>query len=262
MKQFDKYKYYLESVQDPDADVSFFKLVWNDLRKNKPLKTLKEDFCGTFAVCCKWVQSSSKHLAIGVDLDKNTLQYGLDNYYCKLDSNQKKRITLYNQNVLSLKVSNVDIAAASNFSYYIFKERKDLLQYFKMAKHSLNKHGLFIIDCFGGSECFEPNEDSTKHKNFTYYWDQDSYDPINNWATFYIHFKLKNERNIRKKVFTYDWRMWSIPELRDALHDAGFKKTHIYWEGTDKDGSGDGNYKRVQTGEACQSWVAYIVSEK
>ena len=67
----------------------------------------------------------------------------------------------------------------------------------------------------------------------------------------------KNER-----VFTYDWRMWSIPELRDILFEVGFKKTHIYWEGTTKAGEGDGNFTRTEKGESCLSWIAYIAAEK
>ncbi len=65
-----------------------------------------------------------------------------------------------------------------------------------------------------------------------------------------------------EQVFTYDWRMWSIPEIRDIMHEVGFRKTHVYWEGTAKDGSGDGNFTRVDHGEACQSWIAYVVGEK
>lgn len=57
--------------------------------------------------------------------------------------------------------------------------------------------------------------------------------------------------------------MWSIPELRDILEDVGFKRTHVYWEGTDKDGEGDGVFKRIEVSdEDCESWVAYIVAEK
>ncbi len=259
--KFDKYKLYLASVQDPEADVDFFEMVWGELRPKKKLISLKEDFCGTFAVCCQWVKSDDSRQATGVDLDKIPLQYGLDNYYSKLNSAQQNRITIHNKNVLDLKVSGLDIVTASNFSYYIFKERKKLLAYFKVAKSSINKNGLFVIDCFGGSDCYEPNEDSTKYKDFTYYWDQDSYNPINNAATFYIHFKRKNEKK-RNKVFSYDWRLWSIPELRDALYDAGFSKTHVYWEGTDDKGDGNGVYTRTNQGEVCESWIAYIVAEK
>ena len=258
--KFDKYKYYIKSVQEPISEIEFFEKVWKELRgKTKP-KTLREDFCGTFILCCEWVKSKPDRVAIGVDLDSTPLDYGLKNHFSKLDNKQKKRITLINKNVLSFKTPCVDIINASNFSYFIFKKRKDLYKYFLNAKKCLNDSGLFIIDCFGGSDCFAPNEESTKHENFTYYWDQDSYNPITNEAKFYIHFRLSKKRV--NKVFTYDWRMWSIPELRDILYDVGFSKTNVYWEGTDENGEGDGVFSKTELGEACESWVSYIVAEK
>ena len=43
------------------------------------------------------------------------------------------------------------------------------------------------MDIFGGSECYEANEEETEHDDFSYFWDQDSYDPVTNEAMFYIH---------------------------------------------------------------------------
>ena len=45
------------------------------------------------------------------------------------------------------------------------------------------------MDCVGGSECYEANEEETDHEDdgFSYFWDQDSYNPITNEAQFYIH---------------------------------------------------------------------------
>ena len=55
--------------------------------------------------------------------------------------------------------------------------------------------------------------------------------------------------------------MWAIPELKDILDEVGFKTT-VYWEGTTKDGDGDGDFKPVTQGEECEAWIAYLVSEK
>jgi hypothetical protein len=57
--------------------------------------------------------------------------------------------------------------------------------------------------------------------------------------------------------------MWSLPELRDILLEVGYKNVGFYWEGTDSDGDGDGNYSRtVDPKEECEAWVAYLVAEK
>lgn len=260
LSDFDKYYYYRNSVQSPDNDVMFFRDTFKKLRGRKP-RTMREDFCGTFAISCEWVKLNPQFEAIGVDLDPEPIAYGKKNYLPLLKPEQQKRVKVYEKDVLSKGMPSADIVIATNFSYFIFKQRQQLVKYFSNVHRSLNENGLFIIDVFGGPHCMEPNEEETEHEKWSYFWDQDLYDPVNNHAMFYIHFKRKGEKK-REKVFTYDWRMWSIPELRDILQDAGFNHVHVYWEGSDKDGEGNGIFEKVNEGEECDAWVAYLVAEK
>lgn len=257
---FDKYYYYKKSVQSPDADVEFLHKAYKEL-KNKPAKILREDFCGTFSICCEWVKMDKSHSAIGVDLDAEPIKYGKNNYYTELTEEQQSRIQVVEKNVMDKSLPKADIISAQNFSYFIFKSREVLKDYFKNAYKTLNEDGIFIIDCFGGSQCQEPNEEETEHGEFSYFWDQDKFDPVTNEALFHIHFKRKGEKK-KEKVFSYDWRMWSLPELCEVMSEVGFSNTHIYWEGTDKDGEGNGEFTRVTEGEDCESWVAYVAAEK
>jgi len=64
------------------------------------------------------------------------------------------------------------------------------------------------------------------------------------------------------KAFTYEWRFWTLPELQDALMEAGFSQVVVYWEGADEDGGGNGQWKIDTRGEACAGWVAYIAALK
>jgi SAM-dependent methyltransferase len=261
-EEFDKYYYYRNSVQSPDTDVVFLRDTYKEISGKKP-KTLREDFCGTFSICCEWAKLHSNHEAIGVDLDPEPIKYGIENYLPLLKEEHRNRVNVYQKNVLDKKLPNADVIAALNFSYSLFKDRDTLRKYFKNCVKTLNKDGVFICDVFGGSQCYEPNEEETEHtdKGFSYFWDQDSWDPVTNEAMFYIHFKRKGEKK-REKVFTYDWRLWSIPELREILEEAGFLKTFVYWEGTTDDGEGDGDFKQVDKGEDCESWVSYIAAVK
>lgn len=258
VQSYSKYFYYRESVQSPGEDVKFFTKVYKSFYKKAPL-TLREDFCGTFSISVAWVKAGKERKAIAVDEDKKPLNYGKTHYLSCLDESQKKRLTVLQKNVLSLSLPGADIISVSNFSYYVFKERKKLLEYFKKVRKKIKKSGLFIIDAFGGSDTDGPNEEAVEEKGFTYYWDQEDFDPITNQAKFYIHFKRKGERK-RIKQFTYDWRMWSLPELRDILTDAGFSKVHSYWEMSDKRGNGTGVFRKQTSGEPCDSWVAYLVA--
>ena len=73
----DKFKLYEQSVQTPDHEVDFFIQAYREAYRRKPL-TLREDFCGTFAVCCEWVKTDKRRKALGVDLCPETLQWGKD----------------------------------------------------------------------------------------------------------------------------------------------------------------------------------------
>ncbi len=259
-KGFDKYHYYIESVQNPKNDAEFFLKTFKEIKKKNP-KSLREDFCGTFSICCEWVKLDKTFTAVGVDLDKEPIEYGLKNYLPKLTADQQSRIEVLNKNVLDKKLHPTDIIAALNFSYFLFKKRELLKKYFENCLKTLNKNGILIIDCFGGGQCQAAIEEETPFKDFSYFWDQINYNPVKNEAEFFIHYKLKGQPKI-EKVFYYDWRMWTIAELTDLLSEVGFKKSTVYWEGNDSKGEGNGEFSPSEIGEECDSWIAYIVSEK
>jgi SAM-dependent methyltransferase len=258
---FDKYEYYSKSVQSPKEDVKFLRRAYLDANGHPPEGkfVLREDFCGTFLNCCHWSKLGEQHYAHGVDLEPETIEYGRRKNLIKLTEDESARITLHNENVLSANVPKADVVAALNFSYFIFKERQILKDYFTNCFKSLNPGGALVLDCFGGSQCMEANEEITEYKKFKYYWDQDSFDPISHHGMFYIHFKRQGEKK-REKAFVYDWRMWTIPELKDVLAEVGFRDVKIYWEGTDEDGEGDGEFTITDVGEECESWICYIVA--
>lgn len=230
------------------------------LRGRAP-QSMREDFCAAFALCCEWVRAKPTHQAIGVDLDTEPLLYGKSKYLPSLSVSEQHRIQLIQGDVLKKKLPAADIVCALNFSYFIFKKREMLKKYFAGVLASLKPGGILFLDCFGGSQCQEPIEEETEFEDegFSYFWDQDSFDPVTYEAMFYIHFKRKGEAK-RKKVFTYDWRMWTLPELQDILAEVGFKKTVIYWEGTTRSGEGNGVFKAVTRGEECEAWVAYLAA--
>jgi len=105
-------------------------------------------------------------------------------------------------------------------------------------------------------------QEKTKLDGFTYYWEQRKFNPITFEALCHIHFKFPDGSKM-KRAFTYDWRMWTLPEIRETLADAGFAKSTVYWEGTDeKTGEGNDIYTPTEEGEDDPSWIVYIVAEK
>jgi hypothetical protein len=258
---FDKYELYHASVQSPEEDVQFYRDRYIDIRGRKIKPTvLREDFCGAGAISCEWVKLNKKYKSVGLDLDDEPMNYGRKNYISKLTDDQKHRILLVKKDVLTKNLPKADIVAAVNFSYFFFKQREVLRQYFANVRESLNANGIFLVDIFGGTQCTDAITDKTRHKGFTYFWDQKNFDPYSNEAQFAIHFKLN--KKMYKNVFTYDWRMWTIPEVKEIMIEAGFKSTEVFWEGSKKDGSGNGLFTKITEGEACESWIAYIVGVK
>lgn len=257
---FDKYAYYVRSVQAPEIDTALFLRIYKELRKKKPL-VFREDFCGTFIVCMEWVKLGPKFQAHGVDLDPEPLEYGRIKLLPKLTRSQQARVQVHQKNVLDPDLPNADVIVSENFSHFIFKTRSQMRNYFRNSHQTLNQNGVFIVDCFGGSTFCVPNEEQRMFRDFSYFWDQDSFDPITNEAMCMIHFKIKGKKRI-EKIFTYDFRLWSIPELREIMMEAGFQKTFVYWEGTNRLGEGNGRFEISEEGEPCEKWSAYIVGLK
>ncbi len=255
----DKYKYYEKSVQNTEGELETLNKIFKEIRGRKPF-TLREDFCGTAKLACEWTTQSNKHKAYGIDLDPEPVKYGKENHYSKLSKSQQSRMQYIMGNVLDDYSSRkADLVVAFNFSYFIFKKRAELLNYFKHVRAGVEKDGLFLLDLFGGPDCQTEIEEETQHPNFSYYWDCQKFNPITNECMYAIHFKPKGMKK-QKDIFTYDWRMWSMAELREILIDAGFSKTYGYWEGDDGEGGGDGNFVRTEEAETCEAWVTYIAA--
>lgn len=257
---FDKYEYYEKSVQNPSNEVEFFNDKYFEIKKKKP-RTLREDFCGTGAISCEWVAQSPEHKAWAIDLDPEPVEYGKKNHVTKLKQEDQSRVKYILEDVLKVKTEKVDVCFAFNFSYFIFKQRAELLTYFKAVREALNDDGVFFIDLFGGPDSQTEMTDIIKHEGFKYYWECQKFNPMNNHCRFAIHIKRKGEQK-RKDVFVYEWRMWVMSELKDIMLEAGFKSTIGYWEGEDDDGGGDGEFFATEEAENCDAWVTYIAAVK
>jgi hypothetical protein len=255
-KTFDKYSYYEQAVQNPEFEVEFILKEFKRIKKKTPY-SLREDFCGTAVISTEWVKAHKKNEAFGIDLDIEPIEYNLNHHQTKLGLDEQRRLHLINKNVLNVDFKT-DVVIAYNFSYFIFKERKMLLDYFKSVKKHLKTGGLFFLDSFGGPDCYTIVTDKKNHGKFKYYWECKKFNLLTHHCQFAIHFEPKNQK-IRKNVFVYNWRLWSVPEICDLLKEAGFKDTITYWEGDDKDGSGDGKFKPNSNPENCLSFVSYIV---
>ena len=258
----DKYQLYLDSVQSPDHEIEFFDRAFRKEFGRKP-QILREDFCGTAAVCCEWVKSRKDRIAVGVDLDPEPLAWGNDHLLTDLKDEARTRVSLVEADVRDVSGPKADVIAAQNFSFYLFMTRDDLRGYFKAARRNLAREGVLILDMLGGPETMEEdNEETKRQKGFTYVFEQQWFDPISHHCQFWIHFRFPDGSEL-KRAFGYTWRLWTIPEVRELLAEAGFSESKVYWEGTDREsGEGNGVYRERKKAESDATWVSYIVARK
>lgn len=262
-EQADRHKLYELSVQCSESEIDFVDTTFKTIRKQNA-KILREDFCGTANVCCDWVKRRKSNHAIGIDIDPEVLEWGQKHNLNKLTKAERERIQLINENVLSAQSEEpVEIISAMNFSYWLFKSRSDLRHYFQSVHNALADNGVLFLDAYGGYDSFRDIKEKTKRKKhkFTYIWEQEKYEPISGELTCHIHFKFPDGSKL-KKAFSYNWRLWTLPEIRELLDEVGFSKTTVYWQGFDADGDPDGDFKPVIEGGADPSWICYISAEK
>lgn len=258
-QQADRHALYELSVQNVEQEAEFLDETYHAIRGHRPV-LLREDFCGTAGAACHWVATNRRHRAIGVDIDPDVLKWSRQHHVRALKSGARARLELREADVRTAKTPPADIVCAFNFSYWYFKDRPVLLDYFKSVRRSLADDGLFFLDVFGGADAFTECKEKTEHNGFSYVWEQKSYDPVTGDYACHIHFKFEDGSRL-KRAFSYHWRLWTLPEIRDLLADAGFSAHHVFWQGTDDDGEANGEFFPVEEGENDPAWIAYVVAE-
>jgi hypothetical protein len=255
----DKHAYYIEAVQSVEHDAWLYRDFFRQARKCDP-RSLREDFCGTHALACEWVKLHLDNTALALDLDPAPLEYGRTHAETTLTPHQHDRLEVRQESVTK-KTRPVDLIVAGNFSFNIFKKRQELLTYFKQARKSLRAgRGMLVLDVTGGPSMIELGKESRKVRSkslgtYTYTWECKSFDPITHDAQYAIHFDIPGRKRVRD-AFTYDWRLWSIPELRELLEEAGFSKTIVYWDVAE--GPKDENFRISEQGDPHEGWIAYV----
>ena len=219
---FDRFSLYELCVQSPDRMVPFLRAVHG----GRP-RVLREDFCGSGGVCRAWAAQGPRSRAIGVDMDPEPLK--------RLRG--VSRVRAVRADVLDCD-ARADIISATNFPIGYWHTRPDLLRYLKRTRSRLSKGGVFICDTYGGASAFEPG--STRRDlwiqggiRVRYTWEQREADPLTGLVLDVIHFRADRDGEVIADLpgaFTYHWRLWSIPELRDAMREAGFASTQVYAE--------------------------------
>jgi hypothetical protein len=249
----DRHDLYQISVQDSKSTMDLIDSVLETRRGGTALR-LREDFCGTALLCADWVRSNPERTAVGVDIDRSTLDWGAKHNIETLDNNAA-RVELVEKDVRQSIGSNFDVITALNFSYCEFHDRTQLVAYLKSVRAALCVDGFLLLDLHGGPDAQFILETPRNMGDFKYVWEQESFDPINNRTTCHIHFHF-HDGTTMKRAFSYDWRLWSLPELRDAMTDAGFVRVDTWWD------DHDDVIRPLKSTINTEAWIAFLVGWK
>ncbi len=258
----DRHELYQRAVQSPPLDAAFYAR-WFKKYTGRELRLLREDFCGTAALACHHVKRHRQNRAIGVDLHWQTLAWGrIHNMRKLLNAEQQTRLCLLAKNVLDVRSPQADAVLALNFSYSVWKTRQELGAYIRNCYRSLKPGGLLFLDAWGGPDVLKQKTDRKRFGNFVYLWEQRAFDPITHAITCAIHFEFNDGSRLRD-AFVYDWRLWTLAEIRELFAEAGFTDVHVLWEGTDTATlRGNGVFRRKERGDMDEAWISIVVGKK
>ncbi|RPJ45204.1 MAG: class I SAM-dependent methyltransferase, partial [Candidatus Latescibacterota bacterium] len=143
----DKHRLYEMSVQDPSEEIRFIRRVYRKRFGSYP-SLLREDFCGTAAVCCRWATISPRNRAVGIDLNHSIISWARRHHLHAIGT-AADRVRLVRGDVLRPPAFRPHVVVAMNFSYFTFKERSVLLSYLSGVRRALLPKGILVLDIYG-----------------------------------------------------------------------------------------------------------------
>ncbi|WJX44012.1 hypothetical protein P8452_31044 [Trifolium repens] len=215
----------------------------------------------------KLVKMDPEELVSSISLSQNTENLQTDGLVSDVPTSSASQDDL---TMKKFPLNGRDIVCAFNYSCCCLHKRAELVLYFKHARDALStKGGIFVMDLYGGTSSENKLKLQRRFPNFTYIWEQAEFDIIQRKTRISLHFNLKKEQRKIRHAFSYSWRLWTLPEIRDCLEEAGFRSVH-FWvrempdssEITRTEGFGAGKdikYEETTSFQQQDSWNAYIV---
>lgn len=200
-------------------------------------RVLREDFCGSAALCRAWVKSCANREALGVDLDPAAIDAACERC-ARLEGMCASRVRLVQADAAEAAPAGTmppDVIFVGNFSLGEIRTRAELMRYLRLGRERLARGGIFAADTFGGAGVYRRGfrrriVDATGGTRIHCVWEQGSLDPFSAMIRCAVHFRIEEGGEVTRELpdaFVYEWRLWSVAELRDALDEAGFGRVDV-----------------------------------
>jgi hypothetical protein len=214
---------YERTVQDPVRTVDLLLR----LHGRRP-QVLGEDFAGTGALSRAWVGRVEDGRAFAVDLDAEALAFAPD-----------PRVLAHALDVRDPTIRRLgpcDIVHAGNFSLGELHTRAELESWARTARERLAPGGIAVADTYGGESAWrlgalERRRAEPGGEELRWIWEQRSADPLTGEVVDALSFRVLRAGEVvvdLPDAFVYRWRLWSVPELVDALRAAGFARCEVH----------------------------------
>jgi SAM-dependent methyltransferase len=250
VKRPHKLELYEHAVQQPAATVAWLERMFRHGQADAEGPTrLREDFAGAAALAEAWVESHPDRQALAIEKHGPTFRYA-----------ERRRgnvadLHLIEADVMDVARPKVQVTAALNFSTFGYHTPAALLAYLRHARRGLLPQGVLVFDAFGGPGAQRLGVQDRPADGFTYHWEQRAFDPLTHRIDCRIHFTLDDGRTLRS-AFRYDWRLWTLPELRELAERAGFVSVEVW--GPDP----RGRFGPRRKLPAAEDWVACLVARR
>lgn len=262
---------YESCVQNPELAVKLLR----GIHGASP-RILAEDFCGTAALSRAWVRAIESSRAIAADIDPTPLKRAkaeIAKYRAKSRGKSlapaAQAVRILRADVLTsapLAKARADVLFVGNFSIGEIHDRATLVRYLARSRKRLLKGGVFVCDIYAGESAFREGTTQREHiladgTRVKYTWEQRTADPLTARVVNALHFRVfKGSELVQdlRDAFVYHWRLWSIPELRDAMLEAGFDRVDVYAQLPDAEDS-EGNVYASPVDDPAELGPSFIV---
>lgn len=258
-------------VQKPEALIPLLRAIHG----GEP-RVLGEDFCAGAACARHWVKSIPRAIAYVADVDSEPLSR-VEAWRREQPPELAERLIAARLDVLKKSASgprSCDLLFTGNFSIGEIHARADLVRYLMRSRQRLKPRGVLVCDTYGGETAFASGSVQRIHPvpaalarpgaRVRYTWQQREADPLTARVENAIHFRVERAGEIVQELtdaFVYRWRLWSVPELRDAMLEAGFKRVEVFAQLIDAEDSEGRAYAHpvVDPTELGDSFIVCVV---
>jgi SAM-dependent methyltransferase len=280
----DTLELYRWAVQDPETHATVLRLMFERLHPGHVPALLREDFSGTSAEAVAWLALAPGRRAWAVDCDAPTVAWARRRAR-RILGVRADDLHFIEADVMSVAppaVPPADLISVLNFSILYLREAAQLQAYLRHAWHCLARPGLLVLNLFGGAGALKPHTDrhlvtprprlasEAAVPPFEFQWEQRHVDAATRRIDCRIHFRLRHPAAPGgvlelRDAFRYDWRLWSLAELIDALQAAGFDEVQVWRHTHDPARGAAGVFLgpvSLDVFETMDLWTAYIVASR